>query len=211
MLDVHPPDKMHSIRDFLLHIFTITIGLFIALLLEGLVERHQKTELRHDAEANLRQEVRDNREGLATLLADNKKEQATLLSVLEFIQAREQNKVIPFTADGIGFSGTSLSDASWRTAQATGALALMDYKQVQDFAAAYTIQEETMRLQRNTLDDFLTLQSHAVHGFDPTKVTPAEATAAEPEVRRTIVHLVATSDYARGLDQEYAKALGEAK
>ncbi len=33
-LDVHPPHgATHSIKDFLLHIFTITIGLFIALFL----------------------------------------------------------------------------------------------------------------------------------------------------------------------------------
>ena len=209
MLDVHAPEKMHGIRDFLLHILTITIGLFIALALEGLVERHHKNELREAAETNLRQEIQDNRNGLATLVTNSKAEQATLAALLDFVQAREQNKSIPFAVEGIGFSNTTLSDASWRTAQATGALALMDYKQVQDFAAAYTIQDETMRLERVTLDDFILLQSHAVHGFDPTKITPAQATAAEPEITHALAHLIATTDYARGLDQEYARALGQ--
>ena len=39
MLDVHPPhEKMHGFKDFLLHLFTITIGLLIALGLEGYAE-----------------------------------------------------------------------------------------------------------------------------------------------------------------------------
>ena len=39
MLDVHPPhEKMHGFKDFLLHLLTITIGLLIALGLEGCVE-----------------------------------------------------------------------------------------------------------------------------------------------------------------------------
>jgi hypothetical protein len=39
MLDVHPPhEPAHSWRDILIHLATITIGLFIALSLEGRVE-----------------------------------------------------------------------------------------------------------------------------------------------------------------------------
>jgi len=34
MLDVHPPEeKIHGFKDFLLHLFTITVGLLIALAL----------------------------------------------------------------------------------------------------------------------------------------------------------------------------------
>ena len=41
MLDVHPPhEKMHGFKDFLLHLLTITIGLLIALGLEG-YDTHQ--------------------------------------------------------------------------------------------------------------------------------------------------------------------------
>jgi hypothetical protein len=58
MLDVHAPhEKIHGIRDFLLHLFTITVGLLIALALEGCVERWHHRELRNEADANLRQEL----------------------------------------------------------------------------------------------------------------------------------------------------------
>jgi hypothetical protein len=47
MLDVHlPHEPIHGTRDFFLHLFTITIGLLIAIGLEAMVEavhhRHQR-------------------------------------------------------------------------------------------------------------------------------------------------------------------------
>jgi len=46
MLDVHAPhQKVHTWKDFLIHIAAITIGLLIALALEATVEwRHHKHE-----------------------------------------------------------------------------------------------------------------------------------------------------------------------
>ena len=59
MIEVHAPhEKMHGIKDFLLHIFTITVGLFIALMLEAGVEKLHQHHLRDEADSNLRQELR---------------------------------------------------------------------------------------------------------------------------------------------------------
>jgi hypothetical protein len=44
-MDVHPPHlPIHTWKDFLLHLLTITIGLFIALTLEASIEsiHHRK-------------------------------------------------------------------------------------------------------------------------------------------------------------------------
>ena len=55
MLDVHAPhDKMHGFKDFLLHLATITIGLLIALSLEGCVEWRHHRHLVQEAEEGLR-------------------------------------------------------------------------------------------------------------------------------------------------------------
>ncbi len=41
MLDVHLPHKLHGFWEFLLHLFTITVGLLIAVQIESFVEwRH---------------------------------------------------------------------------------------------------------------------------------------------------------------------------
>ena len=212
MLEVHPPESIHGVKDFLLHIFTITVGLLIALGLEGCVEQWHRHELRREGETKLRQELQDNRKGIAEWLPTMKQEENTLMGVLDFLAAKKAGKEYDVSHLQMGFSIHSLSDASWRTAAATGALALMEYEQVQRYASAYQTQGEMMRLEQETLDDFLRLQSYSVYGFDPAKFTAADATAAEPEVRRALAHLEAMEQVAKGVTDGYDKALtGEDK
>lgn len=108
---------------------------------------------------------------------------------------------------GLGFSILNLNDTSWKTAGATGALALMDYPQVQRYAAVYQVQDQMMRLEQETLDDFLVMQSYSVYRFDPSKFSAADATSGEPEVRRALAHLVATEQVAAGVLKEYDAVL----
>ena len=208
MLDVHPPDeKIHGIRDFLLHLFTITVGLLIALALEGCVERWHHRELRNEADANLRQEIQDNEQGLATIRNAVIDEKKNLISVVKFLQARSQDK--PFDVQGISlaFTNSTLSDASWRTATGTGALSFMEYGRVQQFASVYQEQELFSRLEAETLDHYLQLNSYAVNGFDPKTMTPEEAKAAMPDVSRTITHLVAMDQVGENLHLAYERVL----
>jgi hypothetical protein len=212
MLDVHAPNgRMESVKDFLLHVLTMTVGLFIALLLEGCVERYHKAEVRREAEANLRQEVVDNKRKLTEAQPVMKAEEKTLKIALDFLIAKEAGK--PYTLPGIdlGFSIRSLSDASWRTASVTGALALMDYQEVQGYAGTYQLQEQLMQLQTETLNDFLQMQSYTVYGFDPDKVTPAYAAAAEVDVRRALSHLEAMEQIAAGMSAVYDRVLAGRK
>ena len=61
MLDVHPPhEKVHGFKDFLLHILTITIGLLIALSLEGCVEWRHHRHLVAEARESLHEEIKAN-------------------------------------------------------------------------------------------------------------------------------------------------------
>lgn len=64
MLDVHPPEHAaHTWRDFLIHIATIVVGLFIAVGLEQLVEllhrHHQREELREAIQLDAEKAIRD--------------------------------------------------------------------------------------------------------------------------------------------------------
>ena len=210
MLDVHPPhEKIHGIRDFLLHVLTMTVGLFIALLLEGLVERRHKAELRHEAEVNLRQEMEDNAKRLAAAKTPLAEERQSLTAVLGFLKAKEEGRTLPVQDISLGFSLGSLQTASWRTAQTTGALALMDYGQAKQYATVYQVQDRVEQLQTMTFEDFLQLQSYVLGGFDPAKFTAAQAVTAEPEVRRTLAHLEAMGQLDEVLDQQYTTVLKE--
>jgi hypothetical protein len=90
MLDVHVPHgKLEGVKDFALHLFTITIGLLIALGLEGCVERYHKAEIRREAEANLRQELLDNQKTMRNWEPMIKDEARNMQMVLDFIEARK--------------------------------------------------------------------------------------------------------------------------
>src|SRR5271154_1933823 len=191
MLDVHPPHaKIHGFRDFLLHLFTITVGLLIALALEGCAERWHHRELRKEADANLRQEIRDNAKEIASAHIANASEQANLKKVLEFLEARKENRDYDIHEITLGFTIGDLKDSSWKTASATGALSYMEYDHVQRYAAAYRLQDKYSALQDQTINEYLQLQSYIIYGFDPKKLTASDAESAELDARRTLTHLV---------------------
>jgi hypothetical protein len=214
MLDVHPPhEKMHGVKDFLLHLLTITIGLLIALGLEGCVEHWTQRELEKDADTKVRQEIRDNAKEMATAHIANAAEQANLVRMIDFMSARKKNKPYDTHQIRLDFALGDLQSASWKTAAATGALGFMDYDQVQRYAAVYQLQDKYSALQDQTIDEFLQLQSYVIHGFDPKngfdpeKITPAEAGSAELDARRTLVRLTAMDQVGTALAKEYDAVL----
>lgn len=207
MLDVHPPhERIGGIKDFLLHLFTITIGLLIALTLEGCVERWHHRELRLEADSTIQQEIADNAKEIVTLRTSMASEEANLGKVIDFLEAKKKGTAYDVRGVQLGFSIGTLSDASWRTAGATGALLQMEYPRVQSYAALYQLQERFDRLQDQTFSDFQNLQSYIIHGFDPAQFTAGDAAAAAPEVRRTLAHLAAMDSIAAALQRRYKEA-----
>jgi hypothetical protein len=208
MLDVHPPHgKMHGVRDFFLHIFTITIGLLIALALEGCAERWHHNELRKEADVNLRLEMQDNLRELATAQTSIASEQKNLQQVLEFLDARKTGKDYDIHSITLNLTIADLSDASWHTAAATGALSYMEYARAQQYATVYQLQERFAGLQNQTVDNFLQLQSYVIYGFDPKKLTPQDAADGEKDVRRTLASLTAMSQIGKAVAAKYEEML----
>lgn len=208
MLDVHPPHSaMHGVKDFLLHIFTITVGLFIALLLESAVEKIHQHHLRDEADSNIQQEIRHNEQELKATLDAAEVERKNLIQALTFLQAKTDGKPSSINNISLGFTTGNVSDANWRTATATGALGLMEYKRVEGFAVAYQMQDIFTRLEAQTLDEFLQLQSYVSYGFDPDKLTPADAKAAMPDVRKALTHVIALQQVGVGLNRSYEAAV----
>ena len=96
VLDVHSPHgKMHGIRDFFLHLFTITVGLLIALGLEGCVERAHHRHLVREAEASLRTEIQNNANAIPLALTELHKQQESLHHDVEVLKYIAQNHNAP--------------------------------------------------------------------------------------------------------------------
>jgi hypothetical protein len=141
-MEVHAPhEPIHTKRDFFLHLFTITIGLLIALSLEGLVEYAHHRHLVREARENIRRELQLNHEAA----------QQDLDIVQKNIDRQKSNIVAihGLMTNGKQFHGSvrntwdfdSLNESAWRTARETGALSYMPYDEVQRYSDLYMLED----------------------------------------------------------------------
>lgn len=139
-MDVHPPHgSIHTWWDFFVHLTIITLGLLIALGLEGIVEWVHNKHLLHRAEANLSSELHQNRTTLAndekSLDAAEKQLEANLNLLSSFRTNHRADGELKFN-----WEWNSLGSAAWDTARNTGAIALMDYTIAQNYSDIYAQQ-----------------------------------------------------------------------
>jgi hypothetical protein len=142
VIDIHPPHQAaHSWRDILVHLATITVGLFIALSLEGCVEWQHHRHLVHEARENIRSEMQDNQKELKGALDVIHKEQAQVKSDIEALIKLKQNPEAHGLSVNLRFSNSGLANASWNTAHETGAFSFMGYPEVKKYAEVYDTQK----------------------------------------------------------------------
>jgi len=154
MLDVHAPhDRMHGWKDFLLHLLTITIGLLIALGLEGCVEWQHHRHMVHEAEDAMSGEIAQNRKTLELLkqpIADQQKELDQDLATLAQMRS---NPKADGKSLGFGFQTHSFDSVAWRTAQTSGVFAYMPYSDASKFADIYGAQEGLVKAEEQVVDE----------------------------------------------------------
>lgn len=207
MLDVHAPEhRVSGTRDFFVHIFTITVGLLIALGLENAVEAWHHHHLRREAEANIRQELQGNRETLLNNAAQVKAEREALLRLLSVMEERAAGgKLQELKGIQLAFHEQPIPDAAWRTASSTGVLNYMEYEEVERFADAYKQQEMLQTAEEQALDNYLAFTPILqIHG---EAVTPEQAKDALPFVRQALAHVTGMLALGQGTLESYNDAL----
>jgi hypothetical protein len=157
MLDVHLPHKrIDGVGEFFLHLFTITVGLLIAVGIEAAVERHQRRELASEARDTMTAEIRKNSGSVADALKEIDQEQEKLkrnLAKVRKVQLNPRSSSSQSANLDIGFNTTGLEDTGWRTAQATGALAFMPYAESEKYTGIYRVEEEFLKNQDQLSED----------------------------------------------------------
>ncbi len=140
-MDVHPPQHpIETKRDFFLHLFTITCGLLIALSLEALVEWGHHRALVREARENIRRELEDNKKAAVEDIKNIDQDRQRFDHNVEQERAMFANRKGSFSLNST-LNWDTQSDAAWRTARDTGALAYMPYAEVQRYADVYRTQE----------------------------------------------------------------------
>jgi hypothetical protein len=207
-MEIHAPRPAHSIREFFLELLTITVGIVIALSLEGVVQWAHHRQLVHEAEANLMIEIRDNRRELQSEFKNLRTAQEQLNKMLAAIHKVQAN---PSTSLGdlrFNWALATLHATSWNTAQATGALSFMDYPEVKRYTQLYDLQQQFMAVQERGFQSAMGVYAFAPLLDTPRKITDAQLIDAERAVGLALANTGAIHDIGEVLDKQYAEIPG---
>jgi hypothetical protein len=206
VIDVHPPhEPIHGWRDFFIHLSTITIGLLIALSLEGCVEWQHHRHLVHEAEASLRTEIQQNSQAVQETLVGLHKQQEALVKDVVILKYIMKNKKPPADSGmAINFNIRSLNNVSWKTAQSTGALSYMPYGLTKEYADIYTKQDELAASEQQAARDAIISLGPLLNmqDSDPDP-TPAQAEAIKEKIEVLQGQLLLVDSFMKGLDEDY--------
>jgi len=210
VLDVHAPhEPIIGWKDFLLHLFTITVGLLIALGLEGLVEWQHHRHLVHEAQASLHGEIERNANSLKSTLDQLHKEEADLKHDAEVLKGVIATGKMPkHESMTIGFAIKSFDGVAWKTAQDTGAASYMSYGEAQEYADIYLTQDELADAEhiaaRDTIVSLAPFMNSSDSDPDPTR---AQAEEIKGKIEVLQGQLLLVESLMVSLDKEYTKFL----
>jgi hypothetical protein len=210
VIDVHPPhEPIHGWRDFFIHLTTITIGLLIALSLEGCVEWRHHRHLVHEAEASLHTEIRQNSQVAQETLVALHKQQETLVKDVVVLKYIIKNKKAPADSKiAINFDIRSLSNVSWKTAQSTGALSYIPYELAQEYGDIYTTQDELEVAEQQAARDLIISVGPFINsGKDDPDPTGGQAESTKQKVEVLQGQLILVNSLTETLDGQYKKFL----
>jgi hypothetical protein len=169
-MDVHAPhEPVHTWKDFFIHLTIVTIGLFIALMLEALVEYVHHRHVVAEARANIRLEIQENHTAAQNDLVLVQQNIDTIKSNIQTIHLLKQHpKSTAHLHLANSMSFDSLSDTAWRTARDTGALSYMPYNEAQRYSDLYMLGDLVTNKVLSTAEESFHAGSPIFMGYDIT-------------------------------------------
>jgi hypothetical protein len=210
VIDVHPPhEPIHGWRDFFIHLTTITIGLLIALSLEGCVEWQHHRHLVHEAEASLRNEIQSNAKAMNDIIDDVHKQQHTLQQDVVVLKYIAKNHKTPENSSlEIAFHIRTFDSVSWKTAQSTGALSYMPYDRAEVYSDIYATQNELEIAEHQAARDaIISLGPFLNSNKEDPDPTQGQAEAVQQKIEVLQGQLMLVDSLVTNLDKEYKKFL----
>jgi len=208
-MDIHPPHAIHSWKDFGIQLITITAGILIALSLEGVRETLRDRALVREARENIRRELADNKREVDNEIADMADRGKKIDTALRFANETLKAKDTDVHQLGLELAFPTLSTASWQTAERTGALAHMDYAEVQKYATLYAFQEFLTAQHRRAVDILIgaiAIITGSEDG-DPTKAPLAEVQRFREQIISLRSVLFLEEQMTHTASERYKKAL----
>ena len=212
MLDIHlPHGKLLGIKEFFLHLFTITIGLLIALSLEGWVESRHHQHLAREAEESIRAEITNNAHEVIRQRQTIKDDQKILEADLKVLA---EWRAHPHAKKGhmdLSLNVSGFDDMAWKNAQNTGAVTFMQYKDAQSFSDIYTYQDIYFKTVLNSFNELGNATSLFISHPDDWVPTPAQIDIETDRIGKLQYDLWMLSRLVDNLDRTYQKFESEHK
>ncbi|MGA7158567.1 MAG: hypothetical protein WBY53_17105 [Acidobacteriaceae bacterium] len=202
-MDIHAPmEPIHSWRDIALHLCIITIGLFIALSLEALVEYFHDLHLVHEARANIRHELQIDDDFTKQDINSVQHNIDVLKTDIATIHKLQADPKAHGSLDNT-MSFNSLEDAAWRTARDTGALSFMPYQEVQRYSDLYMLEGMVNQKAIAAGEESFQAEAPLLMGYGgPGALPPDEYTRMLHDNATAEIDLFTLKQYLVQLDQQ---------
>ena len=205
-MEIHPPHRpIYTVQEFLIALATITMGVLIALSLEGLLEWNHYRVLVREARETIAREIADNKKDLDAGLADPGRVK-NIDTALKFANDMLTAKKSDVNQINLVVNLAELTAAGWRSAERTGALSRMDFGEVQKFSRLYDFQELFTAQQRRALER-LAVATAMLSGGDPHNSSSTDLEMFRQHVVALRGELVMEEKLGARLSELYAEAL----
>ncbi len=207
-MDVHPPhQRIRTWKDFLLHLLTITVGLFIALTLEAAVESRHHRSLVREAHENLRREIELNQKVYAKNVRDLRLNRSQLARDIDQLRELRNGKKLENPSLSWSWNWDSYGDAAWKTARESGAVAYMDSGWISTYSWVYTQQEYVNSMALATVHEETRASAPLQVAKDPSRLSPAEIETLLIKSAEIDLSFATLETWMKALDDMYADAL----
>ena len=200
--------KKYTLADYVFQFITVTAGVLIALLIDGLAETRSNRELVESARAMIKRELTDNKKDLEATLAGITADQDAMRNAIKFADDLLTARKTTINSVQLHYNvADQVSDSSWRTAERTGALALMDYDEVQRYSRVYDFQDLFLQQQRQALTKVVEAGSIFKTDVDPERMHPKDLEMFRVRVLDLLALIGLQQDFGKKLVEDYASAL----
>jgi len=201
-VEVHPPHgPIRSVKEFLVHLLAITIGLLIALGLEASVEWVHHRRLVREARENIFQEIRDNERNVAEELNALPTEKSYLRKTLDTVSEPLSQRQTESNGD-FKWSFARLNASGWEAALSTGAVVHMSYQEARRYSELYALQ----LLFNENMDRYVQKRGEMYALLSLTKEPGKPAPDLELEAgKRSIAEEIVIGDFLREIGHTLAE------
>ena len=206
--DAPPPAAAkYAVVDYVFSFITITAGVLIALLINGLVEWNNNRELVAEARATIAREIAANKKDLEATLGGIQEDIKKFNSAIQFATEILATKKTTVNQLDFHLNLAELSSSGWRTAERTGALSHMDYDEVQRYSRLYDFQDLLVDQQRDLLGHLGEVTAILNSDFDPDNPNTKDLELFRERVMLLRAQLALHEQMAKRLAGNYAEAL----